>query len=195
MKQLNLKITGTSPLLLSCDKLANPILPETKAHKTLTSKRLKTDDDHDAIAKSQWNGLMYWDEDKKEVYLPSQNIRAALVGGAKLNKLGMQVKRGTLMLEEKITLDYGKKLTKVQLWDQGYIDSRSVVVSSARVICYRPKFPIGWSLSFALQYDETILDEQQLIQAFENAGAFVGIGGFRPEKGGVFGRFDIAKVA
>jgi len=175
MKQLNLKITGTSPLLLSCDKLANPILPETK---------------------SQWNGLMYWDEDKKEVYLPSQNIRAALVGGAKLNKLGMQVKRGTLMLEERITLDYGKKSTKVQLLDQGYIDSQSVVELCARVILHPClTVDIGWSLSFALQYDETILDEQQLIQAFENAGAFIGIGGFRPEKGGVFGRFDIAKVA
>ena len=34
------------------DKFANPLHPATKAHKALTGKRKKTDDDHEAIAKS-----------------------------------------------------------------------------------------------------------------------------------------------
>jgi len=188
MKRLSIKITGISPILLSCDKLADPLDPATIAHKELTSKRKKTEEDHIALARSQWNGLMYW-EDGIGVYVPSQNIRASLVGGAKLNKLGMQIKRGTIMEDEKIELDYGKKLTMQQLWEQRYIDRRSVVVSTARVMAYRPKFMV-WTLTFKILFDELVLDSNQIMQSFDNAGSFIGIGGFRPEKGGSFGRFQ-----
>lgn len=193
MKQLKLKLEGTSPLLMACDRLADPLDPLTIAHKELTSKRKKTEDDHFLIARSQWNGLLYWD-DVMGAYMPTQNIRAALVGGGKLNKLGMQLKRGTIMLDDKVPLDYGKKLTVDQLWEQRYIDRRSVVVSQARVMAYRPKFNT-WSVVFDINYDENVLDENQIIQSMENAGKFVGIGGFRPEKGGTFGRFNVIKVS
>ncbi len=192
MKQITLKFTGTSPLLLACDRLADPLDPTTIKHKELTSKRKKTEEDHVLIARSQWQGAIYWD-DEVGVYIPTQNIRASIIGGAKLNKLGMQIKRGTIMLDDKSALEYGKKLTIDQLWDQNYIDRRSVVVSSARVMAYRPKFN-DWSLRFTLTYDELTLDANQIIQSAENAGRFIGIGGFRPEKGGTFGRFDVEKV-
>jgi hypothetical protein len=193
MKQLKLKLTGTSPLLLCCDRLADPLDPLAIAHNELTSKKKKTAEDHFLIARSQWNGLLYWDDDMG-VYMPTQNIRAALVGGGKINKLGMDIKRGTIMLDEKVFLDYGKKLTVEQLWEQRYLDRRSVVIGGrSRVMAYRPKFNV-WSVSFALSYDENILDENKIMQSFENAGLYIGIGGFRPEKGGTFGRFEIAKV-
>lgn len=125
--------------------------------------------------------------------MPTQNIRAAIIGGGKLNKLGMQLKRGTIMLDERVPLDYGKQLTIDQLWDQRYIDRRSVVVSTARVMAYRPKFT-QWSCIFSLIYDEKTLDESNILQSAENAGTFIGIGGFRPEKGGTFGRFSVEKL-
>lgn len=187
MKNLTVKITGTSPLLLSADVLADPLNELTVAHKELTNKRKKTEEDHYAIAKSQWCGLLYWD-DKMNVVLPTQNIRASIVGGAKLHKLGMPVKRATMMLDELVELNYGKKLTVEELWEQKFIDRRSVVISNKRVICYRPKF-INWNATFTLSYDESTLDESNLKQSIDNAGKFIGIGGFRPEKGGVFGRF------
>ena len=146
-----------------------------------------------AIARSQWNGLLYFD-DENGVYLPTQNIRATLIGGAKLNKLGMAIKRGTVMLSDREPLDYGKKLSKDKLWEQGYIDKRSVVISNSKVMAYRPKFK-DWNVTFELIYDENTLDESDIMLSFENAGRFIGIGGYRPEKGGIFGRFDTEKVA
>jgi len=192
MKELTLKITGISPILLSADKLADPLDPATIAHKALTSKRKKTEEDHLAIARSQWEGLLYWD-DKLNVVLPTQNIRATMLNGAKMNKLGTQIKRGTIMLEDKVELNYGAKLTKDQLWEGRYIDRRSVVVSNARVMAYRPRF-IDWSAKFTIAYDESILDESDIVRSMQNAGSFVGIGGFRPEKSGTFGRFEVAIV-
>lgn len=192
MKELTLKITGISPILLSADKLADPLDPATIAHKALTSKRKKTEEDHLAIARSQWEGLLYWD-DKLNVVLPTQSIRATMLNGAKMNKLGTQIKRGTIMLEDKVELDYGAKLTKDQLWEARYIDRRSVVVSNARVMAYRPRFK-DWSAKFTIAYDESILDESDIVRSMQNAGSFVGIGGFRPEKSGTFGRFEVAIV-
>lgn len=193
MKQIKLKMIGTSPLLQSSDRLSDPLDPATVLHKQLTSKRKKTEEDLLAIARSQWEGLLYWSH-SIGVYMPTQNIRAALIGGGKLNKLGMQIKRATIMLEDEVPINYGKKLTIEQLWEQKYIDRRSVVVSGARVIAYRPKFT-NWECEFSMMYDETVLDERNIISSMENAGNLIGIGGFRPEKGGTFGRFNIEKIA
>jgi len=192
MKQISVKIQGVSPILLACDRLADPLNPLTIKHKELTSKRKKTEDDHLLIARSQWEGLLYWD-DSVGVIMPTQNIRACLINGAKLHKLGMAVKRGTIMFDDYVPLEYGKKLTIQQLWEGDYRDVRSVVVSQARVMAYRPKFS-QWSLTVNFQYDENVLDENQIMQSLENAGQFIGIGGFRPEKGGPFGRFTVSKL-
>lgn len=192
MKELKVRLTGTSPILLSSDRLADPLDPKTIAHKQLTSKKKKTEDDHRAIARSQWEGLLYLDN-QNNVVLPTANIRAALVNGGKINKLGMQIKKAVIMLDEFVPLNYGKKLTINELWEKGYCDRRSVVVSRARVMAYRPKFP-DWSVDCTLTYDINILDEHNIIQSFENAGMYCGIGGYRPELGGVFGRFEVSKI-
>ena len=192
MKSVKLKLTGTSPLLHCSDTLADPLNHLTILHKTLTDKRKKTMDDHMQIAKSMWTGLLYW-SDTAGAILPTSNIRAALVGGATLGKLGMAVKRGTLMLDDYCVLNYGKKLTKDQLYDQGYVDRRSVVVSRRRVMAYRPKFT-EWSVECTISYDENTLDESNIVLSMTNAGKFVGIGGYRPEKGGLFGRFEVTKL-
>jgi len=67
MEILKLNIIGTSPLMMHSDKFANPLAPETKAHKSLTAKRKKTDEDHLAIAKSEFMSGAYYSE-KSGIY-------------------------------------------------------------------------------------------------------------------------------
>jgi hypothetical protein len=59
MKTVSVKITGKAALLMHSDRFANPLDPLTKAHKELTSKRKKTDDDHIAIARGEFIGGCY----------------------------------------------------------------------------------------------------------------------------------------
>ena len=68
------------------DKFANPLHPATKLHKALTGKRKKTDDDHEAIAKSEFFGGCYHDP-AQGFYVPGQNFDASFLGGAKLQKM------------------------------------------------------------------------------------------------------------
>lgn len=54
---------------------------------------------------------------------------------------------------------------------------------------YRPEFR-EWSCKVTIQIDADLLDEQDLINLVNRAGFSVGIGEWRPEKDGEFGRFE-----
>lgn len=104
METITLKLKSTAPMLMHSDRFANPLDPATKAHKELTSKRKKTDEDHEAIAVSEFNGSLYIDPDGP--FIPSMNLEAAFVEAAKMQKLGKHAKRALMILEDKIHLQY-----------------------------------------------------------------------------------------
>jgi hypothetical protein len=193
MDQITLKLIGASALLMHSDKFSDPLNPATRAHKTLTSKRTKTDEDYVAIARSEWEGGLYHN-DEIGPYMPTQNIRSAIIDGGKLNKLGANIKRSVLILEDKSRLEYKGPRDVESMWTSGrFHDVRSVVVSRGRVMRYRPKFE-QWSLTITLTYDPKVIEREQLIACARNAGTFIGIGDFRPNKGGQMGRFSVEVV-
>jgi hypothetical protein len=72
------------------------------------------------------------------------------------------------------------------------IDVRPVVIpaTKGRVLGYRPRLD-QWSLTFTLEYDETLLSEPQIRKVVDDAGSRVGLLDFRPAKKGPFGRFIV----
>jgi hypothetical protein len=189
MEQLRLKITGTSPLMMHSDRLANPLLTETKAHKALTSKRKKTEDDHVSIAKSEFIAGCYWTKEEG-FYIPGQNLDATFLGGAKLSKLGTHWKRGALVLEQKVKLQHDGAGTPEQLWeDTRFVDVRGVKVGTAKVMRYRPVF-LAWAAELTVAINETVLDIGEAKKAMTDAGRLIGTCEYRPR----FGRFEVAYV-
>ena len=188
MEILKVRITGTRPMLMHSDKFADPLNPLTKAHKELTSKRKKSDDDHEAIAKSEWAGGMYFD-DQIGPYVPGVNIEASMVAGGKLSKLGTQLKRSVEVLDERCKLEYDGPRTMEAMWDAGMYDARSVKVTTSRLMRYRPIFK-KWALECEIMYDETSIDRSQIMKCLKDAGMYCGIGDYRPK----FGRFDVDEV-
>jgi len=192
MQTINLKLTGESPMLLHSDRGANPIHPDTVAHKVLTSKRKKTDDDHVAIARSEFMLGFYGG---KEVCIPGTNIKSAIVEGAKLNKLGSAFNRCVIVEDDMIVIDYAGPKSKDKMWgDPSCVDCRSVKVGTARLMRYRPRLN-AWSLTAHLVFDEAMVERAQIINAARNAGSYIGIGDYRPAKGGSFGRFTVEEVS
>lgn len=57
-----------------------------------------------------------------------------------------------------------------------------------------PSMPAPWSATFDVYILDPIITEQIFREMIELAGIFVGIGQFRPEKGGHNGRFRIEKL-
>ena len=54
---------------------------------------------------------------------------------------------------------------------------------------YRPEFS-GWSVNVILEVDTDLINEQDIVNLVNRAGFSVGIGEWRPEKGGEYGRFE-----
>ncbi len=70
------------------------------------------------------------------------------------------------------------------------IDRRSVVIGKARVLRCRPCWK-NWRMRLALEVDTAILQPSQVSESLALAGRIKGIGDYRPEKGGGFGRFRV----
>ena len=57
-------------------------------------------------------------------------------------------------------------------------------------IRYRGEFP-EWACDLVVKYNTSILSPSQIANLFRTAGFSVGVGEWRPQKDGVFGRFDV----
>lgn len=184
---LKVKITGTRPLLMHADVFADPLNPLTKAHKAMTIKRKKTDEDHEAIAKSEWRSGLYIDE--KGPFLPGVNIEASLIAGGKLSKLGTQLKRSVEIMDDRCYIEFDGPKTAEGLWDAGFYDARSVKIQSSRLMRYRPIFRY-WSVVCEIAYDAETINREQVLKCLEDAGMYCGVGDYRPK----FGRFTVEVI-
>lgn len=193
MQSITLKIVGQSPMLVHSDRGANPISADTQAHKALTSKRKKTDEDHMAIARSEYH-LGFYAGPYKGVHIPSTNFKSTLVEGAKFNKLGASFNRCVLILADDIQIDHSGPADKQKMWDTpACVDCRSVKVGQARLMRYRPRLN-DWSFTVEIVFDENMIERAQILAAAENAGKYIGIGDYRPARGGSFGRFTVQEI-
>lgn len=68
------------------------------------------------------------------------------------------------------------------------VDVRYVTVQKSRILRQRPLVP-EWSAEFVLYYHEDYFTKEVIDEILRRAGQFAGIGDFRPQRGGPFGRF------
>jgi hypothetical protein len=130
------------------------------------------------------------------LYFPATGFRGALVAAGKGHRIGKRFATGVLggavfASEEAAALTdpaSGEPLTAYQ------IDVRRCVPPGARggvsVLRARPRLD-KWAAVFTLEYDDTLVDPQTILHFLGIAGRNVGVGNFRPAKGGWFGRFAV----
>lgn len=187
MERLTVKITGTHPLLMHADTFANPLAAATKAHKELTSKRKKTDEDHEAIARSEFLSSTYWDK-ADGFFIPGQNFDATFLAGAKLQKLGTHWKRAAMVLEGRVKLLHDGPGTPEELWnDKAFVDCRGIKIGTSKLMRYRPIF-LHWAAELTLAINTEILNINEARKVVADSGALIGVCDYRPR----FGRFEVA---
>ena len=71
--------------------------------------------------------------------------------------------------------------------------TKPVVVQRNRILRTRAKFD-DWSCTFHLDTDPELVDRLQLETWLEIGGRRIGLGDWRPEKSGNFGRFEVMSV-
>ena len=139
------------------------------------------------------NGL-YLDAEGRPT-LPAAALRAVIEGAARKSKQGAQVREGLLVESvDSFTYDverYGKTAEDLGKSAQFTVP---VVVQRARLLRTRPKFDTPWGVVATLDTDETLVDKSQLTAWLGIAGRRIGLGDWRPEKSGMYGRFEPVSV-
>lgn len=188
MQQLDVTLTGTAPLLMHNERLADPTSKWSKALKSISGKRKKTDEDLADLKRAEWFGGIYTDEAEKPV-VPVDWVLAAALAGAKKSKDGPKVKSGVFEVAPHSLLKFDGPGSLEELYDDGrFIDYRGVGVNGKRIMRCRPRFP-NWSIDVSLMFDATVVDGRELLRFIEVAGSLIGIGDYRPR----FGRFTVTQ--
>ena len=123
--------------------------------------------------------------------IPATAVRAAIEAGARRRKQGPQVRGGLVVLETVFEYDREKYgATQQEIGNKAQY-TVPVVVNRSRVSRTRAKFDPPWSCTVTVDVDGELIDRDQLLEWLEIAGRQVGLGDWRPEKSGVFGRFNV----
>lgn len=184
--RLRITCTGTMPLLMHNVQLASPRNAYAQKLKQLNAKTRKTEEDLDEIARVEFEGGLYFDEEAGP-YMPSYNLFRSFVSGAKLTRAGKKVERGLAMAEPILPLIYDGPRTREGLWkNDDFVDIRSASVQRSRVDRCRPIFK-KWSIEADVLLDTSILELDEFTRIARQAGAYEGLGDFRAQ----FGRFSV----
>ena len=101
------------------------------------------------------------------------------------------VPAGVIVLNDRLYIRNGDRKTLAPDFE---VDSRPVVIpaTKGKIMAHRPRFDV-WSMTFDLQINEDILDAETVYMLLKEGGERIGIGAFRPEKGGPYGLFNIVE--
>lgn len=183
MKTFRVKIRGVSPILINRFKEQSEI--------PATMKKANKKDY--GTPREQAESTLYSDEETKLAWVPTAWIKGSLSTVSSDYKLPSSRKSvksviggAVIPIEEK---SYFTEKYKVKDCE---VDSRPCVVQRARIMRHRGRFE-NWSLSLELSIDESILPPDNVHEMLTDAGRRAGMGDFRPQKGGPFGRFSVVE--
>ena len=178
-KKVEVTLEGTSPLLQNRNLEGE-----------LTKVRHRNESSKDSPELSEVLKKTYH-FDNNIIYQPAEHIIRML------QTAGSQIKRGKMGNFRKM-MGAGFVMVEpdgIPHKHQGVtVDARTVVIKATkgRIMRYRPKLP-KWGLDFTCIVDVDTISIEVLKECFEIAGKYVGLGDFRPENGGMFGRFIVTK--
>lgn len=188
MYEVTLTLVGERPLILNSDRGVNPLDPLVREKNKITSKRGKQEEDHELIARIEFELGLYWHEDIGP-FLPTGNIHKALVEGARQSKRGKSVEQGCFPLEVRVPILYdGPRDIEALYSKPDHRYTVSVGIGQKRVMKTRPRFP-EWAVEVPMAIDPEKLDLDVFMHIAETTGRYIGIGERRPNKGGPFGVF------
>ena len=188
MKNIKLKLTSTCPLMLNNARTVNPFDEYSKMLKPITSKRVKTEDDLEEISRIKFIASFYYEDGT--YILPANNIEQSFIEAARERKLGKKFEKSFRIFDD-AKLDFRDKLIPPEeLYNLGiYVDVRAVGIKNVKITTTRAIIP-EWSAECTCWYDESQLNESDVMEVAEIAGMRYGVGTYRRR----YGRFDVKKV-
>ncbi len=195
MQSFKIEIDGISPLIMHNGSGIDPLLPQNLEAKEITSKRGSNRTAADeARLKQLETAKSLWLNERGRPTIPTSALRACIEGGAKKLKQGPMVREGLIVLESTFFYDeekYGTTLEDLQTKCQFTVP---VVVQRSRILRTRAKFDEPWYCEFFVETDEELVSLEYLEIWLDIAGRRLGLGDWRPQKSGMYGRFETRTI-
>lgn len=193
--QVQIDVTGITPLLMHSDAGVNPEHPMNKALGLITKKTgsKRTAEENQEMRRLEWLLGIYTDGER--VVYPTANLVRCFKEAGKVTKQGTQITRGLSLDGIEVALNYarnGHRTVEDLFKDPAFVDMRSVGVGQKRVMRTRPRF-MPWSVSVTGELFDDVMDLNDLVRIAQLAGRAIGLGDNRVNG---FGRFtaDVSAV-
>ena len=190
-----LRIKGISPLIMHSAAGLDPLLPINVEKAEITRKRgsNRTPADDTRLRELETIGS-FWLDGNDRPTVPASAVRTVIETGARKLKQGPQVREGLVVTDTEFEYDvttYGKTLVELSKSTQYTVP---VVVQRNRIMRTRAKFDLPWACEFSVDGDDELVSAENLERWLDIAGRRIGLGDWRPEKSGVYGRFKVASI-
>lgn len=180
IKSFEIKIKGISPLIVhNFDQKITMEMEAKQQGKAKTEKhkiRVPEDDFEGAKHKSPLGFEGF----------PAGGFKKAFIRGAKMT--GLVMKDAQMAFFVKADCEE-TQLVKINGDCRMRTDMVRVGMGSAD-IRYRPEY-LNWNATIKVEFNEGLISVEQILQCVKAAGYGCGIGDWRPEKGGGYGRFEL----
>ena len=180
---------GKTPLLMHAPTTIDPTSADAQWISELSKKRGKDTDDITELSRREWMVNAY--RMAGRLYYPIDNIHSCLYAAAKRFKEG-PVFVGSFIVQDcefvcDMPADFNEawKISNDPDDERSWVDRRPVKVGTSRLMRTRPIFK-EWSMKVSFM---TTVDVGQWERWLETAGTSIGLGDYRPQKGGLFGQF------
>lgn len=180
-ERIRVTIYGVSPLIVHAWSAKTIGMIEEKQQKRGKTTREAKD------PAAEMRGALYVDAKGRECF-PARGIKASIVSAAtslgdRINFSAKKIRQGLFVIGDLIPIEGSKASMRTDMVrvGQGSADVR-----------YRPEYT-EWSMTFDIEFNAHVFSGAQIAQLIEVAGFGVGIGEWRPERGGNNGRYSLKR--
>lgn len=184
MKAINITIRGVTPLLM------HAFTDEAQMSASSGSRTSSAASDR-GTPREVAETHVYKAADGETVIIPQPNIAGCIISAGRFFKNGKSkiTTQKTSLIPAAVFFDD----TEFPLDHEGWsVDTRAVRIPSTggRIQRHRPIFD-PWGVTFSVTLDTVTISERLFREIVDAAGKMVGLGDFRPETKGPFGRFVV----
>lgn len=174
IEQITLMLIGDSPLIVHAwsEKAKKQMLD--KQMKKATKGREAKDPEADYEA-------CFYRTPTGAYGFPAIGVKAAMVSAARYVDAKMTVLRGAFHIDDEMLTVIGEPRPREDMVRVGL---------GAADIRYRPEFP-EWRIPVTIKFNTSAVSPEQIANLLNVAGFGVGIGEWRPERNGSYGRFHV----
>lgn len=185
MKDINITIKDVTPLL--CHRF-------TDRAQMAASAGVRSAIHNNATSPQDLAEESLYKDEQGNPGLPGENLRQCLLAAGKYIKIGQERMSDKRMNLLPASFHVSPVFLRIKSNSGWKVDTRPVRIpaTDGRILRHRACFD-DWALAFSVGLDEDIITEKTFRELVDIAGTRIGLGDFRPDTKGPFGRFVVTE--